>query len=60
MPFRKIIVWIHLASGLPGKIVATLATAASLFLVSTGFALSCRRSFRRDRSVSSPQTAAIS
>ena len=35
------------AFGLPGKIVATLATAASLILVYTGFALSWRRFFRR-------------
>ncbi|MGD9417895.1 MAG: PepSY-associated TM helix domain-containing protein [Verrucomicrobiota bacterium JB025] len=33
------------AFGLPGKIVATLATAASLVLVWTGFALSWRRFF---------------
>ncbi|MBX3749798.1 MAG: PepSY domain-containing protein [Opitutaceae bacterium] len=37
------------AFGLPGKIIAALATAASLVLVYTGFALSWRRFFpRRD------------
>lgn len=45
-------VWIRFlhtgaAFGLPGKIVATVATAASLVLVYTGFALSWRRFFRR-------------
>lgn len=35
------------AFGLPGKIIATLATAASLVLVYTGFALSWRRFFPR-------------
>jgi uncharacterized iron-regulated membrane protein len=43
-------VWIRFlhtggAFGLPGKIIATLATAASLVLVWTGFALSWRRFF---------------
>lgn len=45
-------VWIRFlhtgaAFGLPGKIIATLATAASLVLVWTGFALSWRRFFKR-------------
>jgi uncharacterized iron-regulated membrane protein len=45
-------VWIRFlhtggAFGLPGKIVATLATTASLFLIYTGFALSWRRFFLR-------------
>lgn len=35
------------AFGLPGKIIATVATAGSLVLVYTGFALSWRRFFRR-------------
>jgi uncharacterized iron-regulated membrane protein len=35
------------AFGFVGKIIATLATAASLFLVYTGFALSYRRFFQR-------------
>lgn len=35
------------AFGLPGKIVATLAAAASLVLIWTGFALSWRRFFRK-------------
>lgn len=44
-------VWIRFlhtgeAFGLIGKIVATLATAASLVLEYTGFALSWRRFFR--------------
>jgi uncharacterized iron-regulated membrane protein len=37
------------AFGLPGRIVATIATAASLFLVYTGFMLSWRRFFGRKR-----------
>lgn len=37
------------AFGLTGKIIATLATAASLVLVWTGFALSWRRFFGRQR-----------
>jgi uncharacterized iron-regulated membrane protein len=37
------------AFGLAGKIIATLATAASLVLVWTGFALSWRRFFPRQR-----------
>lgn len=45
-------VWIRFlhtggAFGLPGKIIATLATAASLVLVWTGFALSWRRFFAK-------------
>lgn len=45
-------VWIRFlhtggAFGLPGKIVATIATAASLILIWTGFALSWRRFFRK-------------
>ncbi len=35
------------AFGVPGKMIATLATLASLVLVYTGFALSYRRFFRR-------------
>jgi len=47
-------VWIRFlhtggAFGLPGKIVATLATAASLVLVWTGFALSWRRFLGKQR-----------
>jgi uncharacterized iron-regulated membrane protein len=47
-------VWIRFlhtggAFGLPGKIVASLATAALLVLVWTGFALSWRRFFRKAR-----------
>lgn len=38
------------AFGLPGKVVATLATAASLVLVWTGFALSWRRFFPKRKS----------
>ncbi len=53
-------VWIRFlhtggAFGLPGKIVATLATAASLILVYTGFALSFRRFFKR--SAAAPSTS---
>ncbi|MES2506494.1 MAG: PepSY domain-containing protein, partial [Verrucomicrobiota bacterium] len=49
-------VWIRFlhtgaAFGLPGKIVASLATAAVLVLVWTGFALSWRRFFHKSRSV---------
>lgn len=51
-------VWIRFlhtggAFGLPGKIVATLATAASLVLVWTGFALSWRRFSGKRRQPSS-------
>jgi uncharacterized iron-regulated membrane protein len=40
------------AFGLIGKIIATLATAASLFLVYTGFALSYRRFFSKKTATS--------
>ncbi len=51
-------VWIRFlhtggAFGLTGKIVATLATAASLVLIYTGFALSWRRFFPRKTRVAS-------
>jgi uncharacterized iron-regulated membrane protein len=56
-------VWIRFlhtggAFGLPGKIIASLATAASLVLVWTGFALSWRRFFgkRRQPAVSPPDS----
>jgi uncharacterized iron-regulated membrane protein len=41
------------AFGMPGRIIATLATAASLFLVYTGFALSYRRFFGKKKSEAS-------
>lgn len=55
-------VWIRFlhtggAFGLPGKIVATLATAASLVLVWTGFALSWRRFFPKRKHQPQPQAA---
>ncbi|MCP5528642.1 MAG: PepSY domain-containing protein [Verrucomicrobiales bacterium] len=42
------------AFGWPGKIVATVATAGSLILVYTGFALSWRRFFSRGAKLSAP------
>ena len=54
-PGLKTRVWMRFlhtgeAFGMPSKIIAFLATAASLVLVYTGFALSWRRFFRRPKS----------
>jgi uncharacterized iron-regulated membrane protein len=53
-PGTRARVWIRFlhtgeAFGLPGRIIATIASAASLFLVYTGFMLSWRRFFGRKR-----------
>jgi uncharacterized iron-regulated membrane protein len=58
-PGLQVRVWIRFlhtgeAWGLPGKIIATLATAASLVLVWTGFALSWRRFFGKRAASSLP------
>jgi uncharacterized iron-regulated membrane protein len=63
-PAQRARVWLRFlhtgeAFGLPGKVIATIASLGSLFLVYTGFALSYRRFFPAKRKVGEAQAYAV-